>query len=48
VETVASIVALADGAIVGSAVKSGGGLFGELDAQRARAFMSTVAALRTK
>jgi len=45
-ENVATIVERADGAIVGSALKRGGDLFGELDPQRARAFVIAAAAAR--
>jgi membrane complex biogenesis BtpA family protein len=41
---VGELMALADGAIVSSALKPAGDLFGELDAGRARAFMSAAAA----
>jgi membrane complex biogenesis BtpA family protein len=40
VETVAEIKMLADGAIVGSALKTGNDLFGEIDAAKARAFVT--------
>ncbi len=44
--TIAEIAVLADGAIVSSALKSNGSLFGELEPQRARAFMAAVAVAR--
>jgi membrane complex biogenesis BtpA family protein len=44
--TIAEITALADGAIVGSALKHGGSLFGELEAGKAQEFMTAVAAIR--
>jgi membrane complex biogenesis BtpA family protein len=44
-ETIAEIAALADGAIVGSALKTAGDLFGRLDPARARAFIAAVAGL---
>jgi membrane complex biogenesis BtpA family protein len=45
-ETIAEIAPLANGAIVGSALKAGGDLFGQLDLARARDFIATVAAVK--
>lgn len=44
--TIAEITALADGAIVASALKHDGNLFGEVEPRRARDFIAAVTALR--
>jgi membrane complex biogenesis BtpA family protein len=44
--TIAEIAVLADGAIVSSALKSNGSLFGDLEPQRAREFMAAAAVAR--
>ena len=46
--TLCEIVRCADGAIVGSALKTDGDLFGEIDPERARDFMLAAAHLRSK